>query len=255
MIELTVLGSGTAVPSARRNSPGYLLRFHGSVVLMDLGSGTVRQLARAGVGVDRVDTILVSHLHPDHVADLAAFAWACRALPAGRGSPLGLIGPAGMAAHWRALQEAHAPHLSRLRFPVEVRERTEGRIDLAGARLEVRPMAHSAPTIGFRIEDADGARLAYTADTDECENLVRLVAGVGLWIADCSTPDEAALPGHLSPARVARVARAARPGRVLVSHLYPAWEDRDPAAEVRRLWEGAVETAEDLQSWRVEAVP
>lgn len=253
MLELTVLGSGTAVPTARRGSAGYLVRAGGRTVLLDLGSGTVRQLARAGCPVQDVGTVLVTHLHLDHVGDLAAFVWACRAAHRGADAPLRLVGPPGLAEHWTRLKHAHGTHLTKASFAVGVTEVLDGALEVEGLQVRALPVAHAEHTVGYRIEDPSGASLAFTADTDECDGLARLADRVGLWIAECSFPDEQYLAGHLTPARVARVARVARPRRIVLTHLYPVWDDRDPAAEVRRQWAGAVETAEDLGVWRIEA--
>jgi len=66
-MELTVLGSGTGVPSAKRSSPGYFLKVKGHNVLFDGGSGTLRRMEEAGLSYKDVDLICYTHGHPDHV--------------------------------------------------------------------------------------------------------------------------------------------------------------------------------------------
>lgn len=67
MFALTFLGTSASVPSAERNHPGLLLEAAGKRVLIDCGEGTQRQLLRSGAGFRRLDRILLTHGHFDHV--------------------------------------------------------------------------------------------------------------------------------------------------------------------------------------------
>ncbi|MGJ4967650.1 MULTISPECIES: ribonuclease Z [unclassified Bradyrhizobium] len=67
MFELTFLGTSSSVPSADRNHPGLLVRAGRHRILVDCGEGTQRQLLRSGAGFRRLDRILLTHGHFDHV--------------------------------------------------------------------------------------------------------------------------------------------------------------------------------------------
>lgn len=67
MFALTFLGTSASVPSADRNHPGLLVEAGGQRVLVDCGEGTQRQLLRGGAGFRRLDRILLTHAHLDHV--------------------------------------------------------------------------------------------------------------------------------------------------------------------------------------------
>jgi ribonuclease Z len=67
MFKLTFLGTSASVPSAERNHPGLLVEAGGYRILVDCGEGTQRQLLRAGVGFRRLDRLLLTHAHLDHV--------------------------------------------------------------------------------------------------------------------------------------------------------------------------------------------
>jgi ribonuclease Z len=67
MFDLTFLGTSASVPSAERNHPGLLLEAGGNRILVDCGEGTQRQLLRSGAGFRRLDRILLTHGHFDHV--------------------------------------------------------------------------------------------------------------------------------------------------------------------------------------------
>lgn len=67
MFALTFLGTSASVPSGERNHPALLLEVAGQRMLIDCGEGTQRQLLRSGAGFRRLDRILLTHGHLDHV--------------------------------------------------------------------------------------------------------------------------------------------------------------------------------------------
>jgi ribonuclease Z len=67
MFALTFLGTSASVPSADRNHPGILVEAGSHRILVDCGEGTQRQLLRSGAGFRRLDRILLTHGHFDHV--------------------------------------------------------------------------------------------------------------------------------------------------------------------------------------------
>jgi ribonuclease Z len=67
MFDLTFLGTSASVPSADRNHPGLLVEAGGHRIMIDCGEGTQRQLLRSGAGFRRLDRLLLTHAHFDHV--------------------------------------------------------------------------------------------------------------------------------------------------------------------------------------------
>jgi ribonuclease Z len=69
-ISVTFLGTGSAVPTARRNHPSILLQYKSENILIDCGEGTQRQFRKARLNPCRITKILISHWHGDHVFGL-----------------------------------------------------------------------------------------------------------------------------------------------------------------------------------------
>jgi ribonuclease Z len=67
MFDLTFLGTSASVPSAERNHPGLLVEAGSDRILVDCGEGSQRQLLRSGAGFRRLDRLLLTHGHFDHV--------------------------------------------------------------------------------------------------------------------------------------------------------------------------------------------
>jgi ribonuclease Z len=69
-IELTFLGTGSSIPTARRNHPAVLLKYKAENILVDCGEGTQRQFRLAHMNPCKVTRILISHWHGDHALGL-----------------------------------------------------------------------------------------------------------------------------------------------------------------------------------------
>src|SRR5260370_341206 len=71
MFGVTFLGTSASVPSVERNHPSLLVEAFGSRILVDCGEGTQRQLLRSGAGFRRLDRLLLTHGHFDHILGIA----------------------------------------------------------------------------------------------------------------------------------------------------------------------------------------
>ena len=69
-IELTFLGTGSAIPTRRRNHLAMLLKYKAENILIDCGEGTQRQFRKAGLNPCKIMRILITHWHGDHVFGL-----------------------------------------------------------------------------------------------------------------------------------------------------------------------------------------
>jgi ribonuclease Z len=67
MFDVTFLGTSASVPSAERNHPGLLVEAGSDRILVDCGEGTQRQLLRSAAGFRRLDRLLLTYGHLDHV--------------------------------------------------------------------------------------------------------------------------------------------------------------------------------------------
>ncbi|MFZ1200995.1 MAG: MBL fold metallo-hydrolase, partial [Desulfobacterales bacterium] len=75
---VTILGSGTCVPSLKRSSCAVLVETGTSVVLLDSGAGTMRRLLETGRTIFELSHIFYSHFHPDHSGELAPLLFATK---------------------------------------------------------------------------------------------------------------------------------------------------------------------------------
>jgi ribonuclease BN (tRNA processing enzyme) len=245
---VTILGSGTAIPVRDRFPAGYLLDLGGSVAMVDIGPGTLRRLALAGVGLERLDAGLLTHYHTDHCADLAALLVALRSPTYEGRPPLRIFGAPGLLRLVEKLTEAW-PWLSPRGYELQAREIPPGTFELGPATVTAIPIRHTAQSLGYRVTTAAGT-VAFTGDADTCEELVDLARGADLFVCDCSAPDDAKMDGHLTPGLAGDYAERAGARRLVLTHFYPVCESRDLRSMARARFRGEVVLAEDLMRLR-----
>ena len=254
-IRVTILGSGTCVPSLERSACSALARFDDTMFLFDIGPGTTRRLIEAGISVFDITHIGISHLHPDHTGELVSFLFANK-YPDGsrRQKPLTLIGGTGFAAFYDQLSDIYGEwidgggKLEILEMSDTIREEKA----FSGFRLQTAPVCHRPESIAFRINHPGGQSLVYSGDTDTSENLVDLAKSADLLICEAALPDEQKVEGHLTPSLAGDLAARANARRLVLTHFYPPCESADMIGQCRRSYGGPVCLARDLLSFELD---
>lgn len=249
-IRLTVLGSGTCVPSLTRSACALLVETGGCKLLFDSGPGTMRRLLEAGTSIFEITHLLYSHLHPDHTAELVPLLFATK-YPAGAGrrTPLTVVAGRGFADFFERLRHAYGTWIdigSEMFRLVEMDTQGRDRLDLGEVRLETAPVAHTPESVAFRLTSPGGKSLVYSGDTDTSESLVDLARDADLLVCESAFPETHKVSGHLTPAQAGEIARRANAHRLVLTHFYPQCEAADMRAECRQTYAGPLTLAEDL---------
>ena len=95
-MEITFLGTSSAVPSKYRNHPAIALKAFGEVMLLDCGEGTQRQLANVKISPMKIDKIFITHLHGDHILGLPGLIQSMAFRGRSSDNPLHIYGPIGL---------------------------------------------------------------------------------------------------------------------------------------------------------------
>lgn len=249
---LTVLGSGTCSVTPQRSMAAYHLQVGEHALLLDVGAGAIRRMLEAGIDHRRINEILITHLHIDHIADLVPLLWASRYAPgeAARQLPLRIIGPPGICEWYANLARAHGEWMLNLPFRMVVEEKAQAQWKWRDCRIETLPMYHSVPVNGYRLT-RQGRVFVFTGDTGYGENVVRLARKADLLLIECSFPqrDDEEMDTHLMPATVGQIASESRARSVLLTHMYPECDAVDLIAQCRNYFDGTIERAEDLKRY------
>lgn len=252
-MRVVTVGTGTVVPDPARASACLWVELPDVRALFDCGAGAVRGMARAGLPWGGVTDLFLSHFHNDHLNDVPALLFALRyGLAVPRTAPLRVVGPVGVRALFERWADALGGWLIEPGFPLPFVEVGPGEIvPLGPATVRAHPTRHTDESVAYRV-DAPGGSLGYTGDTGPNDELAEFEAGVDLLIAECSLPDDPAIDHHLTPSSLARLAGRARPGRLVVTHVYPQLQGQDLPALLREAgYDGAVVVADDGMEWQV----
>jgi len=249
---LTTIGTGTAAPSAGRVNAGHLVEMGGVRLLMDCGSGVVHRMAALGVDWVGITHVALTHFDADHVSDIPGLlvAWRWGTLPP-REAPVELIGPPGTRTLLERMGEMFGSAVASPDYPFSVREITSGEeIELDdGVVLGAREVPHTEESVAYSVRRG-ARRLVYTGDTGPSAALGEWARGSDLLLAECSLPDDMAIPTHLTPSRCAELAATAEPGALVLTHFYPPVERVDIRAVIGERYHGPVALATD--GWAIE---
>ena len=269
-------GGGPRVTAKGRAKPATLIVANGVPYVIDCGDGVALQLVRAGVALDRLRYLFITHHHSDHNLDygnLIYNAWA-----SGLRTPLDAYGPppiAAMTDTWFQLN----------RFDIETRIADEGRVDLrrlvtahefardgqvmrnedvkvTAARVRHPPIKEA---YAYRFDCPDRS-IAISGDTAYSPELVALAKGADVLVCEAmhlagleallkkvpnaATLREHLLASHVVTEEVGRIAAEAGVKTLVMSHLVPG-DDPSITDEmwmegVRRHYKGTVVVGRDL---------
>jgi ribonuclease BN (tRNA processing enzyme) len=229
-VRLTILGCSGSIPGPNAAASGYLVEAEGFLLGLELGNGTLAQLQAVADPFD-LDALVLTHLHPDHCADVSALTVLRRYHPAppypARPRLLPLYAPPEAPVR---LANAYAPNeteraVTDLSDVYEFRPLRPEPFRIGPFEAVAVEVDHPTPAYGLRLSYG-GRILAFTGDTGPCAALNELADGVDLLLAEASWTDSAERPAgvHLSGKQAGELARDAGVGRLLLTHIAP-WTD------------------------------
>ncbi|MGB0166432.1 MAG: ribonuclease Z [Luteibaculum sp.] len=150
--EVTILGSGSAVPTTKRNPAGQIVNIHETYLLIDCGEGTQLRLKESAVKMQRIRYVFISHLHGDHFFGLPGLLSTLHLL--GREKPLDIFGPPGLKNAVMGMVELGRDYL---RYELNFHETKDDQSNLLVDRKSFQvwsfPLLHKIPTTGFWIKE------------------------------------------------------------------------------------------------------
>ncbi|HEY9547319.1 MAG TPA: MBL fold metallo-hydrolase [Solimonas sp.] len=259
-LRLVVCGSSSPLPSPDRARPCLAVIAGGHFYVVDTGSGSWNTMAMLRMPGERINGVLFTHFHSDHIGDLGEFnlqTWG-----AGRPTPLQVYGPEGVARVVTGFQEAYAldagyrtahhgadflpPALEQMQAHTLTLSTdgtptpafTDGDLHVTVFPVDHRPVE---PAVGYRF-DYKGRSLVISGDTVKSQNLIKaahgadllaheaqdnhLIARIGAVAAEVGRPRYAKIMAdipdyHTTPVQAAESANEAGVPLLLLYHLNP----------------------------------
>ena len=269
-LEVIVLGSGGPRAFGRAGS-GYILMLDGTPrILLDVGPGAFLRIGELQLDVEKVDTVLLTHLHIDHTEDLAAF-FNERALTSDSPISYHVFGPDGAGLFPKtsrfvdllvgregafAYQKTFGVRESFVvrDLPINLDPRRNKIVDAGGLLVEEIATHHGdCPSVAYRIS-YKGAVVVFSGDMDASAlpNLEHLAKDANLLVFNCAVLDPPDSPSqlydlHTPPKKIGEAARAGGVKNLLCSHLAPDVEGQEDAVRksIGAAFAGPVSFAKD----------
>jgi ribonuclease Z len=280
--KVTLLGTGTPIPSPDRFGPSTLIEAGDQKLLIDAGRGATIRLCQLGVPLGHLDALLLTHFHSDHTSglpDVWLTGW-LQSYFGDRKGPFRVIGPRGTATLMAKLREAYAADIKiRMddeKLPPEAVAVSVFEYDLDGVVHEkngVKVIAFEVdhgdlikPAYGYRIE-YKGRVAVISGDTCYNQNVIKYGAGADLLVHEVaiarpelmSDPYIRRIMAHHTTAREAGVVfEQTKPKLAAYTHLVFLSSPRIPpasiaelVAETRQTYRGPLEVGEDLMCFEI----
>ena len=276
---LVVLGSGGPRGFGRAAS-SYLVVLEGVPrILVDVGPGAFLRLGELEVDFERLDTVLLTHLHIDHTGDVPGFVKS-RDLTFDMPLTFRFFGPAGGGAY--PSTTAYVDRLFGAKGAYAYLPRFRNELRLTATDLPTAPTApihtvleegplrvtsiavdhDDVPAVAYRIQYAGHALVVSGDLASKNDNLVTLAAGADLLVYDATVLDPPGSPAglydlHTAPHRIGEVAAAARVKAVVLSHIPPNVEKEKESVvqSVKESYRGKVDMAADCMRFDLAHAP
>ena len=200
-MKLTIVGSGDAFGSGGRSNTCFWLETAKSTLVVDFGASALPALKALKLDPNRIDAIVLSHLHGDHFGGLPFLLLDGQFLSR-RETPLLIVGPPGTRARLEAALEVFFPKStgSKWRFPWRVEEIAPGvAADVLGHTLVTAAVIHQsgAPSTALRLSDGKKT-FAYSGDTEWTDALLAIAKDADLFMCECYAYAGTKISGHMS---------------------------------------------------------
>jgi len=223
-MRLTIIGSGDAFGSGGRTNTCFWLETAKATLVVDFGASALPALKAQKLDPNRIDAIILSHLHGDHFGGLPFLLLDYQFL-ARRERPLLIAGPPGSKERLDAAMEVFFPKVSgtKWRFPWRVQEIAVGvETDVLGHALLTTQVIHQsgAPSTALRLADGEKT-FAYSGDTEWTDALKPIAAQADLFICECYAY-AGKMTGHLSWEILKPKIPELRAKRLMLTHMNPS---------------------------------
>ena len=227
-MKLTILGNNGPYPAPGGACSGYLLESDSgdTCILIDCGTGALANLMASGA-LDRLDAVVLSHLHYDHMSDLLPMQYAIQFHP--RKHPLPVYAPRTPEPVRALLESAPCYDLW------DCQDATVGEMKIA-----FNPARHPVETYAVAVT-CDGARFVFTGDSNTDALLELFCDGADLLLADAglSAEDWKPTAPHYSAALCGQLAKNTRAKRLLLTHFNPKYDPDALLQEAREFFPAA----------------
>src|SRR3989338_1105301 len=155
-IKITFLGTGDAIPSARRNHSAIFLNYDAENILIYCGEGTQRQFRKAKLNPCKLTKILITHWHGDHVLGIPGLLQTLAL--SGYNKTLYIYGPRGTKKYIEEIMKIFK-FVGKYEIKVEEISSKGKFFETSDFYLEAEQMEHGTPANAYNFVIKDKIRI------------------------------------------------------------------------------------------------
>lgn len=249
MAKVVILGSSNAIPDENHENSHMALVGKKRLVLIDCVSNPIVRLRKAGLDVENITDLILTHFHPDHVSGVPLLLMDLWLL--GREQELRIYGLDYTLNRIETLMDLYGWDTWPRFFPVKMHRLAEEEMvlvqDTEQWKIISSPVKHIIPNIGLRIEFNSSKKvLAYSCDTEPCPEVVRLAKNADVLIHESAGPSW----GHSDSSQAGQIAREANANKLYLIH-YPngKFKDKDLLSNAAKAFGKPVLLSEDFMEF------
>jgi ribonuclease Z len=248
MPKVIILGASNAIPTAEAENSHFAVVGGQRMVLVDTASNPVIRLDQAGLDFNNLTDVILTHFHPDHVSGLPLLLMDMWLM--GRRDPINIYGLHHTIDRVEQLMGLYGWSEWPDFFPVVFYRLPASELtpvlDCRDFKISASPVHHMIPTIGLRIEfGMSGKVLAYSCDTEPCDEVVRLSEGADVLIHEAAGGSV----GHSSASQAGRIASRAEVGELLLIHYATGkFSSGDLVKAAGESFQGRISLAKDFMT-------
>ncbi len=148
MVDVCLPGTGGMLPLVRRYLTCCWVEVMGKAILIDCGEGTQMALSAADCHVSRLECLLITHFHADHISGLPGLMLTLG--NQGKTTPLIIAGPSGLGRVVNSLLII----ARQLPFEIIIKELNQKETEcfsIAGLEINTLPLRHKVPCLGYSL--------------------------------------------------------------------------------------------------------
>jgi len=267
-IEITLLGTGGPPPSIERFGPSTVIETQGRYFVFDAGRGATIRLQQAGIPLDKIEQVFLTHLHSDHISglsDLWLTSWIWQ-----RQNKMNVFGPEGTKDFTNHLQQAFSEDI-RLRTLNSGLNKDQTKLVVEESALDniVVYQKHDikitafqvnhgvvAPAYGYKFESG-GRKIIISGDTTYSENLIKHTKNADILIHEIAAASKTLLDSnkrlqkimayHSDPENLSQTLIETRPKYTILNHvLLFGVSEKEVLETLKEKFDGHVYLGKDL---------
>ena len=241
-MKVTVVGCFGGYPEKGGATSCYLFEENDYKLVIDIGSGALSLLPNF-TQLQEINSVIISHYHHDHIADLGVLQYFKLINQGSNGSLLPIYG--------HSIDQDGFSKLSHTNATEGIAYDPSQKLSIGPFKITFLKTNHPVDCFAMRIETTT-ATVVYTADSSYKEEFIPFSQDADLLICDCNfyEQQDGTKAGHMTSKEVATIASNANVKELLLSHLPHFGTIDQLVLEAKKYYNGPVQLAKTGLIWK-----